>query len=219
VSKSSLLGTGSAIAACIFVAACAGPQPAPYTGIASASQLKPNLKDDNGKIPYKYTTPVSWADYSKAIIDPVQIYRGPDNQFGGMTEVNKTTLTRYMQKTFGEALSKRFAIASSPSPQTIRVKLTLTGASGTGFIGMFAHVDMGGNVYNGIQAVRGGQGLGSGWVMYTVEIQDASNGQLLEAYEAKEFPNAFNIGGAFGSLAAAKIGVDKGADMLVAQTR
>ncbi len=54
----------------------------------------------------------------------------------------------------------------------------------------------------------------TGWVIYAVEIQDASSGQLLEAYEEKQYPNALNPMATFGSLAAAKTGIDKGSDAL-----
>lgn len=217
MSKFSVIGPITGLLACATLAACAGPQPAPYTGIASASYMRPNPQDDSGKVPYRYSTQTNWASYSQVMVDPVSIYQGPDNQFGEMSPENRSDLAQYMQAKFSEALSKRFQIVSTPGPNTLRVKLTLTGAAGTPFIGKFAHLDMGGNVYNGIQAVRGGPGLESGWVMYAVEIHNAADGKLLEAYEAKEYPNAFNVNAAFGTMAAPKIGIDKGADALVAQ--
>lgn len=217
MSKLKVIGPVTGLFTCAALAACAGPQPVAYSGIASSSYMRPNQEDDNGKVPYKYSTQTNWASYSQVIVDPVAIYQGPDNQFGEMSEENRSDLAQYMQAKFSDALSKRFRPVSTPGPNTLRVKLTLTGAAGTPFIGKFAHLDMGGNVYNGIQAVRGGPGLESGWVMYAVEIQDASTGKLLEAYEAKEFPNAFNVNAAFGTMAAPKIGIDKGADALVAQ--
>jgi hypothetical protein len=93
--------------------------------------------------------------------------------------------------------------------------VTLTGAkASTPVISSLAHLDIGGNLYNGVQAISGGGGLMTGWVIYAVEIQDASSGQLLEAYEEKQYPNALNPMATFGSLAAAKTGIDKGSDAL-----
>ncbi len=123
-----------------------------------------------------------------------------------------------MQQRFSKALAKRFTVTSTPGPDVLRVKLTLTGAdTNTAFLSPLAHVDIGGNVYNGVQPVRGKEGLMMGWVMYAMEVENSANNQLLEAYEAKEYPNAFNIAATFGSLTAAKTGIDKGADMLAAQ--
>ena len=69
----------------------------------------------------------------------------------------------------------------------------------------------------GVQSVRGGQGAFSGSVSYAVEVYDSGNGRLLKAYVSKQYPNLMNLVAAFGSLGAAKTGIDKGADALVEQ--
>ena len=205
-------------AAALTLTACAGVQPVAYSGIPSASQLKQNRDDDSAKVPYRYATPVVWSRYTQVIVDPVAVYRGGDNQFGDMNEGDKTVLADYMGKTFASKLSKRFEVAAQPSSATLRVKLTLTGAEETtAVIGQFMHFDIAGNLYNGVQAIRGGKGAFSGSVSYAVEVYDSSNGRLLKAYVSKQYPNAMNLPAAFGSLGAAKTGLDKGADALVAQ--
>ncbi len=202
---------------CALLTGCASPQPVAYTGLSAASYLKPQA--DGGPTPYRYSAGANWAGYSKVIIDRVDIYQGPDNQFGDMSVTDKAALAQYMQEQFAIALGKRFTITNMPGADTLRVKLTLTGAETTGLIGIFAHIDMAGNLYNGIQAVRGKEGLNTGWVMYAVEVSNSTTGKLLEAFEEKQYPNAFNIAAAFGSLSAAKTGLDKGADHLAAQLK
>lgn len=49
---------------------------------------------------------------------------------------------------------------------------------------------------------------------YVVELYDASNHSLLNAYVARQYPNAMNIGASIGSLNAAEVGIDKGAEEL-----
>jgi Protein of unknown function (DUF3313) len=56
-------------------------------------------------------------------------------------------------------------------------------------------------------------------VTYSVEVFDGTSGRLLKAYVSKQYPNAMNLPAAFGSLGAAKTGLDKGADALVEQLR
>jgi len=91
----------------------------------------------------------------------------------------------------------------------------LTGAvKSTPVLSTAMHVDLAGNLYNGVQAVRGGPGLMTGSVMYSVEIYDAQSNQLLDAYVTKQYPNSENVMASFGSLAAAKTGIDKGANAL-----
>lgn len=205
-------------ASAVALTACSSAPPVVYSGISSAQQLKQNRDDDAAKVPYRYSTPVVWSKYTQVMIDPAVVYRGSDNQFGDMPDEDKAALADYMGKTFASRLAKRFEIASQPSAATLRVKLTLTGAEKTTpLVGQIMHFDIAGNLYNGVQAVRGGKGAFSGSVTYTVEVYDSSSNRLLRAYVSKQYPNAMNLPAAFGSLSAARTGLDKGADALVAQ--
>ena len=56
----------------------------------------------------------------------------------------------------------------------------------------------------------------TGSVIYVTEVYDASTDRLLSAFVTKQYPNALNIGASMGSLAAAKVGIEKGGDRLVA---
>jgi hypothetical protein len=133
-----------------------------------------------------------------------------------MSAEDKTELAHYMHGQLTEKLVSRFSRVSDPSPGTLRLKVTLTGATtNTPVISTFSHLDLAGNLYNGVQAVRGRQGMISGSVTYAVEIHDASTNRLLSAFVAKQYPGAMNIVSSFGSLAAAKTGIDKGVDALV----
>lgn len=204
--------------AVLTLSACAGVQPLPYAGISSSPQLQRNRDDDAGKVPYKYAAPAAWSRYTRVLVDPVVVYQGNDNQFGDMKAQDRTELADYMWNKFSAKLAARFQTVQQSGPNTLRIKLTLTGAEKTkALVGQFMHFDLAGNLYNGVQSVRGGQGAFSGSVSYAVEVYDSSNGQLLKAYVSKQYPNAMNLVAAFGSLSAAKTGIDKGADALVAQ--
>ena len=205
------------VALCAALAGCGSADPVAYSGIMSSSLLAPNPRDDSGHIPYRYSTPVDWRTYNRIIIDPVVIYRGTDQQFGDMSEDDKADLAGYMQAQFAEKLRNRFALASNPGQNTLRVRLTLTGAStNTPVLSTFTHFDLAGGLYNGVQAVRGGEGALSGSVIYAVEIYDAPANRLLSAFITKQYPGSLNILASMGSMAAAKTGIKKGADALVA---
>jgi hypothetical protein len=199
----------------IALTGCASVEPVKYSGIDSSNYLHSNTGADADRVPYRYVVQNNWAPYRKIIIDPVVIYHGADNQFGDMSEADKTELATYMQTTFAKKLSPRFALATQPAPDTLHMTLTITGAKGTTpFLGQFTHFDIGGNVYNAVQAARGGKAMFGGSVTYAVEIRNAAN-ELLYADVTEQYPNAMNLGAAFGSLSAAKTGIDKGADALV----
>lgn len=202
----------------VILAGCASQKPVAYSGIASAPYLRTNLGDERDRVPYAYSTQPNWHAYTKVVVDPVQIYAAADNQFGDMKETDKTELANYMQKTFADRLAKRFEVVNQPGSGTLRVKLILTGAeTTTPFLGQFVHFDMGGNLYNGVEAVRGGKSAFGGSVTFAVEIYDSADRRLLNAYVSKQYPNAMNLAASFGSLGAARTGIDKGADALLAR--
>ncbi|CUX06901.1 conserved hypothetical protein [Agrobacterium fabacearum S56] len=68
-----------------------------------------------------------------------------------------------MQSRFTQKLRTRFSVVSAPAPGTLRVRLTLTGAkTTTPVLGPFSHLDVGGGVYNAVQAVRDKEGTMTG---------------------------------------------------------
>ena len=206
--------------ACASSAGCASVQPVAYSQVASSPNLKPNPQDESGRVPYRYSTEVYWPDYSKLIIDPVVAYRGADNQFGDMSEEDRADLVNYAQAEFARKLQSRFALTDIAGPSTLRLRLTLTGAATTTpVLGTVTRFDIAGGIYNVVQTVRGREGSFTGSVFYTVELYDAPSNRLLDAYVSKQYPSPMNIAASFGSLGAAKTGIDKGADALVAQLK
>ncbi|QOZ74702.1 DUF3313 domain-containing protein [Bradyrhizobium sp. CCBAU 53351] len=203
---------------CAGMGGCASVAPVPYSEMASSAFLAPDKSDASGRVPYRYSTPVDWRAYNKVILDPVVVYRGKDHQFGDMSDKDKATLAAYMQNCFADRLRSRFALARERGPNTLRVRLTLTGAvTNTPVLGTLSRFDMAGAVYNGVQAARDGEGMMTGSVIYGVEIFDATSSRLLSAYVTKQYPAAYDIKATTGALAAATAGLDKGADALMAQ--
>ncbi|MBR0756339.1 DUF3313 domain-containing protein [Bradyrhizobium jicamae] len=208
------------LALCVLAAACAAVKPAPYAGMTSSPSMVPDASDASGRVPYRYSAAVDWRSYDKLILEPVVIYRGRDHQFGDMSEKDKATLAAHMQARFTDKLRTRFTMVSARGPNTLRLRLTLTGAvTNTPVIGTLSRVDLAGAVYNGVQAARDGEGTMTGSVIYGVEIFDAPTSRLLSAYVTKQYPDAYDIKATVGALAAATEGIDKGADALMAQLK
>jgi len=213
-------GTLLMLALCEIVSGCAGVTPVAYSEVASSAYLAPNPSDSSGRVPYRYAAQVEWRHYDKVMLDPIVVYRGRDNQFGEMSERDKTALAAYMRTRFQETLSTRFAVTNNRAPNTLHVRLTLTGAvANTPVLGTLSRFDLAGVVYNGVQTARDGEGSMTGSVIYVVEIFDAPSGRLLSAFVSKQYPTPYDIQASVGSLAAAQAGIDKGADALVAQFR
>jgi hypothetical protein len=213
-------GSVCLIAASGALASCTTADPTAYSGLASAQYLKADPGDRSGRVPYRYNNAANWKQYDKVMIDPVTVYRGQDNQFGKVSEQDKNALASYMQSQFTQKLRTGFAVVASPAPGTLRVHLTLTGAkTTTPVLGPFSHLDVGGGVYNAVQAARDKEGSMTGSVAYAVEIYDAMSNTLLSAYVSKQYPSAMNVGASFGALKASQVAIDKGADAMLAQLR
>lgn len=204
----------------LALAACSSTKPVAYSGISSSPMLTANANDDSGRVPYSYSTPVDWKRYNSVIIEPVSIYRGADQQFGDMSEKDKATLASYMQGQFTDKLRSRFTLVNTATANTLRVRITLTGAvTNTPVLGTLSRFDIAGGIYNGVQTARDREGSLTGSVIYSVEIYQAADDRLLNAYITKQFPSPWNLGASMGSLAASKAGIEKGADALVAQLK
>lgn len=208
----------TALALCAALSGCASVTPIPYSEVASSSYLAPNPSDSSGRIPFRYATSVDWRAYNKVILDPVVIYRGPDQQFGELSGTDKTTLANYMRTRFTKELGGRFTLTSQRGPNTLRVRLTLTGAvENTPVLGTLSRFDVAGLVYNGVQTARDGEGSLTGSIVYAVEIFDAATSRLLSAFVTKQYPNPYDVKASVGRLTAAEAGIDKGAEALLAQ--
>lgn len=204
----------------LLLAGCSSSQPVRYSGIDSAAKLSANTDDNADRMPWRYSPQVDWHKYDSIIIDPVKVYQGNDGQFDDMAQADRQALATHMQDEFSKALSTRFKTVSTPAANTLRLKLTLTGADTTPqVVGTFTKFDLAGGPYNIVQSVRGGRGLMSGSVDYAVEIYDANSHELLKAYVAHQYPNAMNISASIGSLSAAEVGIEKGAEDLAEMLR
>lgn len=210
--------TAGAITLLMALTACTSARPNAYSGLSSSGQLQPVEAGRSDKVPFQYAPRVNWRRYYKATIDPVAIYDGPDAQFGKIPPNEQAELADYMEAQFREKLGSAFEMVEKPDRNTLRIHLTLTGASPTkAVLGTFSRFDLAGGPYNAFQGIRGKEGTLTGSVIYAVEIYEGGSDKLLLSQITKQFPNALNIGASFGAMAAAKVGIRKGADELVEQ--
>jgi len=194
------------------VSGCATTPP-PSQALSSSAVLRPT--SDKTK-PYAYRRPdANFAAYNRVIVPPTEIYAGLDAQFGKMSSADRQALASYMHQEFVKVLGRRFQIVGQPGPDTLRARLTLTGAeTSTPVLSTVTHVLPVGLIVNAGAQATGGRGTFSGWMSYAVEIEDAPTGSLLYAHVATRSANALDITANFGSLDAAKAGVRSAANHL-----
>jgi predicted RNA binding protein with dsRBD fold (UPF0201 family) len=201
-----------------IVAGCASTSPLQYTGLASTARLAPNPQDKDGRIPFVFSAAdVDWSYYTSVMLDPVTIYHGADQQFGGASDADKSELSSYMQTQFAAAINKQYALATVAGARTLRVHVTLTGAeTSTPVLSTLTKVVPAGLVVNTVQTARGKQASFTGSVSFAVEIYDSESNRLLRAYVEKQYPGAENVVTSFGSLSASRAGIRNGSEDLLA---
>ena len=205
-----------AVLGALALSGCASTRPVKYQDLSSAKDMEASPPDADKRTPFSYRDrEVVWKKYSSFILDPITIYSNSDGQFGDLSDVDKTILASYMQDQFQATLAKQFRPAPSSERDTLRLRVTLTGAeTSTRVISTVAKIIPIGAVVNTAIWALGKQAPFIGSATYAVEIYDGASGALLDAFITKQYPGAMNIPASFGSLGAAKAGIRLGAEQL-----
>jgi hypothetical protein len=205
---------------CVAVmAGCANIKPVQYKSLDSSAQLAPNPQNQNGHIPFYYSSPDAQLDrYTQVMLDTVMIYGGADQQFGKLSAADRQRLAEYMQMQFSLALGQKYVLTSVAGPDTLRIHLTLTGASATvPVVSTVKQIMPVGAVLGTLKSAADKPSRTLGSVTYAVEIYDSQSNRLLRSFVAKQYPAAENIPASLGPLSAAETGIKKGATSLLAQ--
>jgi hypothetical protein len=208
------------LAAVGLLAGCSTTRPVDYQGLASAPQMTANPEDRNGRVPFAYaSSDVDWSRYNAAMLDPVTVYDGPDQQFGGVSNDERASLAAYARDQFGRALRRHnYAPADTSGPGTLRIHVTLTGVeTNAPVISPLSKIVPAGLLVNTVQTVRSKQAAFSGSVSYAVEVYDSTSNRLLRAYVSKQYPKAENVFASFGALGAARAGLRNGSEDLLSR--
>nr|WP_246374495.1 DUF3313 domain-containing protein [Gluconacetobacter tumulicola] len=188
--------------------------PRKYQNLQSSPQL--SLQKGNE---FKYQYVASDADFSKyksAMVDPVEIYNGPDAQFGSTSKNDRIYMAKYINKAFPKEIGKKYTLVHSPDSITLRFHITLTGVKKSiPVLSTISHMSSAGLVTNAAMQAAGQNGTAYGAVYYAVEVYDAQTSRLLYAHVTVQTPDALDPTVSFGYLDAAREGVRIGAHHLV----
>src|SRR5687768_12801173 len=114
--------------ALILLGACASGTPQTGTELTRGTGVQPSA-DVAGRAGLAYRAPhVNLRKYSRVLVEPVQIYRGADAEFGGATEQQKQAMADFMRQEAIRTLGPR--VATTPGPDVARLRLTLAGLEG-----------------------------------------------------------------------------------------
>lgn len=130
--------------------------------------------------------------YTRVIIEPVEVYRGADADFGGADVQQQQQLADYMRGEFSRTLGQRVAFA--PGPGVARLKLTLAGLeNNTPVVAPVSRVAPAGLVINLGKQVMNQPGSFSGGVTIAGQVLDSTTDQPLITFVQKRYPEAMNV--------------------------
>jgi hypothetical protein len=198
---------------------CMATKPVQYRNLDSTTQLTTNAQAQDKHIPFYYSAPdAQLARYTQVMLDTVAVYNGEDQQFGKLNATERQQLAGYMQMQFGQTLGQKYVLTSVAGPDTLRIHLTLTGASASvPVLSTVKQIMPVGAVLGTLKSAADKPSRTLGSVTYAVEIYDSQSNRLLRAFVAKQYPAAENIPASLGALTAAEIGINKGAKTLLTQ--
>lgn len=196
----------------LLCASC-GTQPVHYEGLASAAQLHASTGGGDRRIIFNTDLdPAKLKSYSAILLEPVQIYHGPDQQFGSLDDNAKQDLARHAETKFRAELAQRQMLADAAGNDVLRMRVTITGADkSVPVLSTVTKVTPVGLALSGVRAATGRAGSFNGAVLYAVELFNSIDGKLVYAFVTRQYPNALNIPASILPLDAAKAGIDHGA--------
>lgn len=207
-----ILGCGLLVA----VAACSSSPEVPR---AAQNARQPMSEAPNAPGTMVWKKPgLNPARYTSFIIDPVDIYRGSDADFGSATEADKQALASYMGREYKRALGERYAVnktAKTATSNTARLQLTLAGASDTVPVAATAsRVTPFGIVANAANTAAGGNPTFTGTVTILGKFLDAKTGEPLATFVTTRGPSAFDVGATLTSRDSQEAAITASADEL-----
>jgi hypothetical protein len=164
----------------------------------------PNLQIGTGK-------------YKSILVDDADIYRAQDADFGKTTEEDKARLAGKLSSEFRTVLAKHnYSLASQPGEGVVRLHLTLAGIKESKSVAatVLRLTPLG----VGVSAARAAAGEPStlvGSVTVSGLLTDTATGETLVGFVATESPIALDLTSGVGSLRAAEIGIERGAQEFV----
>jgi len=200
----------------LLAAACSSESPLPkQSAAAGQAKMEPSPTFANTE---RFVQPgVDLKKYNAFIIDPVDIYTGPDAQFGDVSPDDQKAIADFTNKEFVRVLGKGYKIVHAPGPHVMRIHLTLAGIEKTTpALATVTHVLPAGIVMNSVKSASGQGGSFMGSVVLAGDFYDSTTNQLVASMVTRQGPNAMDLTTVVSELDAAKAGVTQSAENLLA---
>jgi hypothetical protein len=161
-------------------------------GLPSGARMS---QDKPGTESWTYAQPTSvFTKYRTVIVDPTTVYQGPDAQFDNVDPADRAQYASVITGELRSEMAKTFPAPARPQADTLRVKVTILGATKTkGGIATATRVTPLGFATSALKSVRGKTGSFTGSILYAVEVYDARTNELLLAAVRRRTPDPLDV--------------------------
>jgi hypothetical protein len=162
------------------------------TGLSSASKMS---QDKPGTESWTYAQPVQvFTKYRTVIVDNTTVYRGPDAQFDGIDPADREKYAGIITQELRSEIAKSFPTPAQPQADTLRLKVTILGATKTkGGLATATRVTPLGFATSALKSAVGRKGSFTGSLLYAVELYDARTNELLLAAVRRRTPDPLDV--------------------------
>lgn len=152
-------------------------------------------QDKAGSESWTYVNPAAnFTTYRGVIIDPTTVYTGPDAQFDGVDEADRTKYAQIITDALRSEVAKSFPASASSGVNTLRIHVYLLGVDKTkGGVATATRVTPIGFGLSAAKSVLGKGGTFTGSVLFAIEGHDAKSGLLLFTAVRRRHPDPLDI--------------------------
>ena len=152
-------------------------------------------QDRAGTESWTYSQPRSvFTKYRTVIVDPTVVYKGPDAQFDNIDQSARQKIAAVVTEELRSEIAKTFPAPAKPQADTLRVKVTILGATKTqGGLATATRVTPIGMGLSALKSALGKAGSLTGSVLYAVELHDGRTNELLLAAVRRRTPDPLDV--------------------------
>jgi hypothetical protein len=152
-------------------------------------------QDKTGSENWTYVQPRSvFTKYRSVIVDQTAVYQGPDAQFDGIDPADRNRAAAVITNELRQELAKTFPSPAQPQADTLRLRVTVLGATKTkGGLATATRVTPVGFGLSALKSALGKPGSLTGSVLFAVELYDAKTNELLLAAVRRRTPDPLDV--------------------------
>jgi uncharacterized protein DUF3313 len=160
--------------------------------LSSSSRM---TQDKPGTESWTYAQPSSaFLKYKTVIVDPTVVYEGPDAQFEGIDNADRSKYAAIITDELRSEIGKSFPAPAQPQADTMRLRVTILGAQKTkGGVATATRVTPIGFAASAFKSAIGKSGSFTGSLLYAVELHDAKTDELLLAAVRRRTPDPLDV--------------------------